>query len=97
MTTDPKIPSIRTVIVGVGNCASSLIQGVSYCRQKGDDAVGVSFPDLGGYTPAQVDLVAGFDVDSRKVGLTLAEAAFAAPNCTERFHTDLATVDIVEC
>ncbi|GAA6180485.1 MULTISPECIES: inositol-3-phosphate synthase [unclassified Shimia] len=80
---------IRTVIIGVGNCASSLIQGVSYCRALGDDAVGVSFPDLGGYTPADVDLVAGFDVDSRKVGLTLGEAAFAAPNCTERFHTQL--------
>lgn len=81
---------IRTAIVGVGNCASSLIQGVSYCRALGADAVGVSFPTLDGYTPADVDLVAGFDVDARKVGLTLGEAAFAAPNCTERFHTDLA-------
>ena len=81
---------IRTVIVGVGNCASSLIQGVSYCRALGDAAVGVSFPELGGYTPADVELVAGFDVDSRKVGKSLGEAAFAAPNCTEQFHTDLA-------
>lgn len=81
---------IRTVIVGVGNCASSLIQGVSYCRALGDKAIGVSFPDLGGYTPADVDLVAGFDVDSRKVGKTLGEAAFAPPNCTEQFHTDVA-------
>ena len=82
--------TIRTVIVGIGNCASSLIQGVSYCRAKGPDAVGVSFPDLAGYTPADVELVAGFDVDARKVGLTLGEAAMAPPNCTERFHTDLA-------
>ena len=81
---------IRTAIVGVGNCASSLIQGVSYCRALGDKAVGVSFRDLAGYTPADVELVAGFDVDARKVGKTLAEAAFALPNCTERFHTDLA-------
>ncbi len=81
---------IRTVIVGVGNCASSLIQGVSYCRALGDQAVGVSFPELAGYTPGDVELVAGFDVDSRKVGKTLGEAAFAAPNCTEQFHTDLA-------
>ncbi len=80
---------IRTVVVGVGNCASSLIQGVSYCRAKGDDAVGVSFPELAGYTPADVELVAGFDVDARKVGLSLGEAAMAKPNCTERFHTDL--------
>lgn len=81
--------NIRTVIVGVGNCASSLIQGVSYCRAKGQDAVGVSFPDLAGYTPADVELVAGFDVDARKVGLSLGEAAMAKPNCTERFFTEL--------
>ncbi len=86
-TTETKI---RTVIVGVGNCASSLIQGVSYCRALGEAAVGVSFPELAGYTPADVELVGGFDVDVRKVGKTLGEAAFAAPNCTERFHTDLA-------
>lgn len=80
---------IRTAIVGVGNCASSLIQGVSYCRALGDQAVGVSFPELAGYTPSDVELVAGFDVDARKVGLSLAEAAFAPPNCTEVFHKDV--------
>ncbi|SMP03412.1 inositol-3-phosphate synthase [Shimia sagamensis] len=89
MTHAPVSSPIRTVIVGVGNCASSLIQGVSYCRAFGDEAVGVSFPVLAGYTPGDVELVAGFDVDSRKVGKTLGEAAFAAPNCTEQFHTDL--------
>ncbi len=88
MTTDKNKP-IRTVIVGVGNCASSVIQGVSYCRALGDKAVGVSFPELGGYTPADVEIVAGFDVDARKVGKTLGEAAFALPNCTERFYTEL--------
>lgn len=88
--TTKKTNMIRTAIVGVGNCASSLIQGVSYCRSQGDEAVGVSFPDLAGYQPGDVELVAGFDVDARKVGRTLGEAAFAAPNCTERFHTDLA-------
>ncbi len=89
MTLAPSSSPIRTVIVGVGNCASSLIQGVSYCRALGDKAVGVSFPELAGYRPADVELVAGFDVDSRKVGKTLGEAAFAAPNCTEQFHTEL--------
>ena len=88
MNTTTKTP-IRTAIVGVGNCASSLIQGVSYCRAMGDAAIGVSFPNLGGYTPADVELVAGFDVDKRKVGKTLGEAAFAAPNCTEQFHTEV--------
>ncbi len=80
---------IRTAIIGVGNCASSLIQGVSYCRELGDEAVGVSFPDLAGYRPADIELVAGFDVDARKVGRTLGEAALAEPNCTEVFFTNL--------
>lgn len=88
MTSD-KTKLIRTAIVGVGNCASSLIQGVSYCRAHGDKAIGVSFPDLAGYVPGDVELVAGFDVDARKVGYTLGEAAFAAPNCTEKFHTEV--------
>lgn len=88
--THVSVPSpVRTVIVGAGNCASSLIQGVSYCRALGDQAVGVSFPELAGFTPGDVELVAGFDVDSRKVGRTLGDAAFAAPNCTEQFHADL--------
>ncbi|MDP2520334.1 inositol-3-phosphate synthase [Shimia thalassica] len=87
---DTNKSGIRTAIVGVGNCASSIIQGVSYCRAFGEDAIGVSFPELGGYKPGDVELVAGFEVDARKVGKTLGEAAFAAPNCTERFHTDLA-------
>lgn len=80
---------IRTAIVGVGNCASSVVQGISYCRAQGDRAVGVSFPTLGGYTPADIDIVAGFDVDARKVGLPIGAAVLADPNCTERFHDDL--------
>ena len=87
MTSQTTPTPIRTVIVGVGNCASSLIQGVSYCKAVGDDAVGVSFPDLGGYRPQDIELVGGFDVDLRKVGKPLGEAAFAQPNCTEQFYT----------
>jgi myo-inositol-1-phosphate synthase len=89
MTTSQIRTSIRTAIVGVGNCASSLIQGVSYCRAMGPDAIGVSFPELAGYRPEDIELVAGFDVDARKVGLSLGEAALAAPNCTEVFHDQL--------
>ncbi len=76
---------IRTAIAGVGNCASSLVQGVAYCRAKGDAAVGVSFPDLGGYAPQDIEIVAGFDVDERKVGRPIGEAVLARPNCTEVF------------
>lgn len=81
---------IRTAIVGLGNCASSLVQGISYCRALGDEAIGVQFPNLGGYTPGDVTIVAAFDVDARKVGKPVGEAVFAAPNCTEIFYRDLA-------
>jgi myo-inositol-1-phosphate synthase len=80
---------IRTAIAGVGNCASSLVQAVSYCRQKGDQAVGVSFPELGGYAPADIEIVAGFDVDQRKVNRPIGEAVLADPNCTEVFWDQL--------
>lgn len=81
--------TIRTAIVGAGNCASSLVQGVAYCRALGEEAVGVPFPVLGGYRPEDVDIVLAFEVDARKVGRTVGEAAVALPNCTEIFHKDL--------
>lgn len=80
---------IRTAIAGVGNCASSLVQAISYCRVKGDDAIGVSFPVLGGYRPDDIEIVAGFDVDTRKVGRPMGEAVLADPNCTEIFWDKL--------
>lgn len=86
----PETGRIRTAIAGVGNCASSLVQGVSYCRAKGRDAIGVSFPDLGGYAPEDIEIVVGFDVDARKVGRPMGEAVMARPNCTEVFWDELA-------
>ncbi len=80
---------IRTAIAGVGNCASSLVQAVSYCRTKGADAIGVSFPVLGGYRPEDIEIVAGFDVDRRKVNRPIGEAILADPNCTEVFWDKL--------
>jgi len=80
---------IRTAIAGVGNCASSLVQAISYCRVKGPDAVGVSFPELGGYVPEDIEIVAAFDVDARKVGRTVGEAIMARPNCTATFWDKL--------
>lgn len=77
---------IRLAIVGLGNCASSLVQGISYCREHGDDAIGVLLPDLGGHAPGDIEIVAAFDVDRRKVGLSVAEAIFAEPNNTKRFQ-----------
>ena len=80
---------IRTAIAGVGNCASSLVQAISYCKAKGDEAIGVSFPILGGYRPEDIEIVAGFDVDDRKVGREIGEAVLADPNCTEVFWDQL--------
>ena len=81
---------IRVAIVGVGNCASSLVQGVHYYRaQEEDDAIGLMHWDLGGYLPSDVEVVVAFDVDRRKVGFDLSEAIFAAPNCTAIFCEDV--------
>ena len=81
---------IKVAIFGVGNCASALVQGIYYCRAKGKDgAVGVMHWDIGGYTPADIDVVAAFDIDSRKVGRDLAEALFAPPNCTKVFFREI--------
>lgn len=81
---------IRLAIVGLGNCASSLVQGIAYCRQHGPAAVGVLLPELGGYGPADIEVVAAFDVDRRKVGRPVSEAVFAAPNNTKTFQLDIA-------
>jgi myo-inositol-1-phosphate synthase len=80
---------IRTAVVGLGNCASSLVQGIAYCRALGDEAIGVPLPDLGGWRPGDVEIVAAFDVDARKVGLDISEAIFREPNCTQIFHRDV--------
>lgn len=80
---------IRTAIVGLGNCASSLVQGIHYCRKHGENAVGLPFPLLGGYKASDIEIVAAFDVDDRKTGRPLHEAIFAAPNCTATFCRDI--------
>jgi myo-inositol-1-phosphate synthase len=81
---------IRVAIVGVGNCASSLVQGIEYYESKRpDDAIGLMHWDLGGFLPSDIEVVAAFDVDSRKVGRDLSEAIFAAPNCTAVFCSDV--------
>ena len=76
---------ILTAIVGLGNCASSLVQGIHYCRANANDPVGLPFPDLGGYKAGDIEIVAAFDIDERKVGRDVSEAIFADPNCTAVF------------
>lgn len=81
---------IRVAIAGVGNCASALVQGIEYYRDR--DAAshaGLMHPNIGGWRPADIDIVAAFDVDVRKVGRPLEEAVFAAPNCAKVFQAEL--------
>ncbi|MFN3726411.1 MAG: inositol-3-phosphate synthase [Allosphingosinicella sp.] len=77
---------IRVALVGVGNCASSLVQGIAHYQNGGaNEQIGLLHWDLGGYRPSDIRLVAAWDIDRRKVGLDLAEAIFARPNCTTVF------------
>jgi myo-inositol-1-phosphate synthase len=80
---------IRTAIAGLGNCASSLVQGIAYCREAGEEVIGLPMPQLGPYKPQDIEIVAAFDVDERKVGRDVAEAIFAQPNCTAIFHKNV--------
>jgi myo-inositol-1-phosphate synthase len=72
---------IRVAIAGVGNCASALVQGVLK-QEDGQFLEGLSFPELGGYKPSDIEFVAAFDVNKNKVGKDLGEAIFAPPNNT---------------
>jgi myo-inositol-1-phosphate synthase len=82
--------SINIALVGVGNCASALIQGIYYyCGKSADQAIGLMHWTIGGYAPGDIRVVAAFDVDARKVGQELAEAIFAPPNCTTVFYKEI--------
>ncbi len=78
---------VRVAIAGVGNCASSLVQGVTYYRDAGpdDDVPGLMHVVLGGYHVRDLEFVAAFDVDAAKVGLDLGKAVFASENNTVKF------------
>ncbi|MEA1945641.1 MAG: inositol-3-phosphate synthase [Euryarchaeota archaeon] len=77
---------IKIGIVGIGNCASSLLQGIAYYRDKDSaDAIGLMHWDIGGYKPGDIEVVAAFDIDKRKVGKDVSEAIFELPNCTTVF------------
>ena len=80
---------IRVAIAGVGNCASSLVQGIEYYRDAdpNDTVPGLMHVDLGGYHVRDVEFVTAFDVDAAKVGLDLGKAIFAGQNNTIRFSS----------
>jgi myo-inositol-1-phosphate synthase len=82
--------AIKIALVGVGNCASSLVQGINYYRDKSPaEAIGLMHWEIGGYRPSDIAVVCAFDIDRRKVGRDLGEAIFAKPNCTKVFRPGL--------
>jgi myo-inositol-1-phosphate synthase len=78
---------VRVAVIGVGNCASALVQGVQHYRAAPEDTFvpGLMHARLGGYHVGDLEFSAAFDIDERKVGRDLGEAIFAAPNNTVRF------------
>jgi myo-inositol-1-phosphate synthase len=86
---------VRIAIVGLGNCASSLVQGLEYYKDAdpADRVPGLMHVDLGGYHIRDIEVVAAFDVDAKKVGRDVSEAIFAEPNNTIRF-SDVPPIDV---
>jgi len=78
---------IKVAIIGVGNCASSLVQGIHYYRnaKEGERIAGIMHTNLGGYSIGDIEFSAAIDIDKRKVGKDLAEAIYTYPNNTYKF------------
>ena len=87
---------VRVAIIGVGNCASSFVQGVHYYKdaKPGGSVPGLMHVDLGGYHVRDIEFSAAFDIDSEKVGLDLSEAIFAGQNNTLKLNTKVPNLDV---
>ena len=85
--------SIRVAIVGVGNCASSLVQGVALAKTGEGLLKGVTYDDIGGYKPSDINFVIGFDIDARKVGKQISQAIFEEPNCAYEIYRDASLME----
>jgi myo-inositol-1-phosphate synthase len=89
------MPKIRVAIAGVGNCASSLVQGIEFYKGRDDQALaGLMHPRIGEWGCSDIEVVAAFDVDRRKVGRPVEEAIFAKPNCTRIFQRALPVTNV---
>ena len=87
---------IKMAIAGVGNCASSLVQGMHYYKDCDEDkTVGLMHPRIGRWKPSDIEVVAAFDIDRRKVGKPVEEAIFAEPNCALVFHSTLPVSNVI--
>jgi myo-inositol-1-phosphate synthase len=80
---------IRVALVGVGNCASSLVQGVAHYAAANETGQGVMHHMIAGYAVSDIEFVLAYDIDERKVGKDVAEAIFEKPNCTAVFCKDV--------
>lgn len=81
---------IKIGIIGVGNCASSLIQGINYYEDKEEkDSIGLMHWEIGGYKASDIEVVLAFDIDKRKVGKDVSEAIFQEPNCTKKILNNI--------
>jgi myo-inositol-1-phosphate synthase len=86
---------IKIAIAGLGNCASSLLQGIYFYRGKNDrEAIGLMHWDIDGYKPYDLKIVAAFDIDKRKIGKDVSDAIFELPNCTKVFCTDMPKTNV---
>jgi len=84
------LKKIKLAIAGLGNCASSLIQGIEYYKNSDDgNCIGLMHRSVGGYRPGDIEVVAAFDIDERKVGRDVSDAIFAPPNCTKVFYPEV--------
>ncbi len=88
--------TIRIAIAGLGNCASSLIQGITYYRDRDlDETAGLMHSEIGGYKPSDLEVVAAFDIDRRKVGQPVEIAMFEQPNCTTVFQKEIPPTGVI--
>ncbi|WP_294967935.1 inositol-3-phosphate synthase [uncultured Methanosphaera sp.] len=86
---------IKIAIVGIGNCASSLIQGIYYYADKTkEDVDGLMHWEIDGYKPSDIEVVAAIDIDKRKVGKDVSEAIYAKPNCTKIFYPNMENMNV---
>ncbi len=87
---------VRVAIIGVGNCASSFVQGVHYYREANprESVPGLMHVDLGGYHVRDIEFSAAFDIDADKVGKDLSEAIFAGQNNTLKFAPDIPALNV---
>ena len=81
---------IKIGIFGIGNCASSLIQGIEYYKKRDpEQAIGLMHWNIGQYTPRDIEVTCAFDIDKRKVGQDISKAIFAKPNCCKSISNDI--------